>query len=86
MLTIEDCIAFCGMEADEVEAMAAFERLPTVVAAEWVAREVDSTTGRVRVVAILEERAGEARLRGDFEAADDLDRILARERARLGSE
>lgn len=83
MLTIQDCIAFCGMDADEVEAMAAFERLPTVVAAEWTARELGSRRGRAHVIAILEERAGEARLRGDFEAADDLDRILARERRHL---
>lgn len=83
MLTMQDCIAFCGMDADEVEALAAFERLPTIVAAEWTARELGSTHGRAHVIAILEERAGEARLRGDYEAADELDRILTRERKRL---
>lgn len=84
MLTIEDCVAFCGMEVDEVEAFAAFEHLPTIVAAEWVARELGTTEGRAHVIEILSERAGEARLRGDFETADELERILDRERAQLG--
>ncbi|MQX38057.1 hypothetical protein [Roseospira navarrensis] len=83
MLTMQDCIAFCGMDADEVEALAASEHLPTVVAAEWAARELGASGGRAHVIEILSERAGEARLRGDFETADDLDRIIARERAAL---
>jgi len=83
MLTFEDCIAFCGMDADEVEAMAVSEHLPTVIAAEWTARELGTTGGRAHVIEILTERAGEARLRGDFETADELERILERERARL---
>lgn len=83
MLTIEDCIAFCGMDADEVEALATFEHLPTVIAAEWVARELDTDVGRAHVVQVLSERAGEARLRGDEATADHLEGILARERARL---
>lgn len=82
MLTFEDCIAFCGMDADEVEALAAFEHLPTVVAAEWVAREVSTPTGWRHVVEILSEHAGEARLRGDHETADRLERILEREQSR----
>ncbi len=83
MLTIEDCIAFCGMDADEVEALAAFEHLPTVVAAEWVAREVSTPTGWRHVVEVLSEHAGEARLRGDHETADRLERILVREQSRV---
>lgn len=82
MLTFEDCIAFCGMDADEVEALAAFEHLPTVVAAEWVSRAVSTATGWRHVVDLLSEHAGEARLRGDHETADRLERILARERER----
>lgn len=85
MLTLEDCVAFCGMDAEEVEVMAAFEHLPTIVAAEWVARELGTDLGRAHVIEILSERAGEARLRGDFETADELDRILQREKARLDS-
>jgi len=83
MLTFEDCIAFCGMDADEVEALAVSEHLPTVIAAEWTARELGTAEGRTHVIEILSERAGEARLRGDFAAADELERILERERARL---
>ncbi|MBB4286570.1 hypothetical protein [Roseospira goensis] len=83
MLTIQDCIAFCGMDEDEVEALAGCEQLPTIVAAEWVAREVATVSGRAHVVELLSERAGEARLRGDYETAEHLERILDRERSRL---
>jgi hypothetical protein len=83
MLTMEDCIAFCGMDADEVEALAASEHLPTIIAAEWTARELARQGGRDHVVAVLGERAGEARLRGDNATADALETIMARERARL---
>jgi len=80
MLTIQDCIAFCGMDAGEVEALAVYEGVPAVIAAEWAARDMGSSEGRAHMIAVLVDRAGEARLRGDVAEADELDRILARER------
>jgi len=83
MLTMEDCIAFCGMDADEVEALAVTEHVPTIIAAEWAARELGQQGGRAHVVAVLSERAGEARLRGDDATADALETIVTRESGRM---
>ncbi len=33
MISIEDCIAFCGLEADEVAAIAEHEHIPDIAAA-----------------------------------------------------
>ncbi|MBB4265221.1 hypothetical protein [Roseospira visakhapatnamensis] len=84
MLSIGDCIAFCGLEDDdELDVLACHEHLPPVIAAAWAAGEMRTVGGRRHVVEILAGRAAEARLRGDFAAADRLDRLVEKERAAL---
>jgi len=84
MLSIGDCIAFCGLEDDEeLDEVACHEHLPPVIAAAWAAGEMGTAGGHQHVIEILAERAAEARLRGDFETADRLDRLVEKKRAAL---
>lgn len=35
MLSLVDCIAFSGLTPDQLDAVACFKHVPTIVAAEW---------------------------------------------------
>jgi len=55
MLTLEDCIALCGLTEDEVHAIAAHERIPEVAAAELADYLVRTPGGELFIKAIIKD-------------------------------
>lgn len=65
MLTLEDCIALCGLTAEEVDAIAEHEHLPEIVAAELGNYLLQGPDGVPRVKRIILDDIAAARARGD---------------------
>ena len=65
MLTLEDCIALCGLGADEVRAIAEHENLPEVAAAELGNYLVHCTDGELRIKAMIRDDIAHAIAIGD---------------------
>jgi hypothetical protein len=65
VLSLEDCIALCGLSEDEVLAIAEHEHVPEVVAAELGNYLVQTPQGEMRIKSIIRDDIREARLRGD---------------------
>lgn len=49
MLCLEDCLDFCDLSADEVEAIAEHEHIPTIVAAEMGCELLKTDDGLARL-------------------------------------
>lgn len=49
MLCLEDCLDFCDLSADEVEAIAEHEHIPTIVAAEMGCELLKTDDGVARL-------------------------------------
>jgi hypothetical protein len=64
VLSLEDCIALCGLSEDEVLAIAEHEHVPEVVAAELGNCLVQTPQGEMRIKSIIRDDIREARLRG----------------------
>lgn len=67
MITLEDCVAFCGLTEEEVLAIAEHERLPEIAAAAVASYLVHQEHGleKVRDMIVEDIRAGQER--GDRE-------------------
>lgn len=65
MLSLEDCIALCGLSEDEVLAIAEHEHVPEVVAAELGNYLVQTPEGEMRIKSIIRDDIVRARLRGE---------------------
>jgi hypothetical protein len=63
MITLEDCIAFCGLTESEVLAIAEHEHLPEIAAAALASYLVNQEQGieKVRDMIVDDVRAGQAR-------------------------
>lgn len=77
MLSLTDCVAFSGLTADQLDAIADHQHLPAVLAAEWAETILDRMEGWRLVEAMLTEEAAIAGCRGNRDCA---------ERYRLGLE
>lgn len=55
MLSLEDCIAFSGLTAEQLDAVACHEHLPLIVVAEWAETVLAAEDGCAKVAAILAE-------------------------------
>ena len=75
-LTIEDCIALCGLTAEEVEAIAEHEHVPQIVAAEMAAYLTESPSGERRIRKMIREDIESAQGRGDHAHAAKLKLVL----------
>ncbi len=53
MLSLVDCIAFSGLTPDQLDAVACYKHVPTIVAAEWAEAALDSPKGCAEVEAML---------------------------------
>jgi len=95
VLSLEDCIALCGLSEDEVLAIAEHEHVPEVVAAELGNYLVQAPEGEMRIKSIIRDEMVRARLRGHRKHELALMRLLRefvlqhprceeRHRARLG--
>jgi hypothetical protein len=60
MLSLEDCIAFSGLTAEQLEAVACHEHLPLIIVAEWAETVLEAEDGCTRVAAILAEEVAAA--------------------------
>ena len=69
MITMEDCIGMCGLTEDEVDAIAAHEHLPEIVAAELGSYLVATEVGQVEIGRMIEDDIAEARAHGRHERA-----------------
>lgn len=67
MLTLEDCIALCGLTADEVDAIAEHEHVPEIVAAELANYLVHSKDGMPMLKRMIIDDIEAAQRRGDLE-------------------
>ena len=76
MLTIEDCVALCGLTEEEVEAIAEHEHLPRMLATEMAAYLVETPTGERRIRRMIREDIEIASTRGDHVHAAKLKLVL----------
>lgn len=67
MLTLQDCIGICGLNPDQVEAIADHEHLNMILAAEWAECMLDKPGGRDIVSHVLEDEAAHCRAAGDYQ-------------------
>ena len=65
MLSLEDCIALCGLNEEEVLAIAHHERIPEIAAAELGNYLVRTPQGEMRIKTIIRDDIAEARANGD---------------------
>jgi hypothetical protein len=72
MVSLGDCIAFSGMESDEIRAIARYERVSEVVAAGLCSSLIYSRGGIQRLRRIVQRDAEQAAERGDQAMANDL--------------
>lgn len=54
MLSLTDCVAFSGLTPDQLDAVACFKHVPTVVAAEWAETVLEQPDGCEQVEAVLD--------------------------------
>jgi len=76
MLTIEDCIALCGLTKEEVDAIAEHEHLPEMLATEMAAYLVETPTGERRIRRMIREDIETAQSRGNHAHAAKLKLVL----------
>ncbi len=70
MLSYEDCLALVDLTEDEIEAIAAHEHIPQIVAVELASYLLHEPDGTVRIRKIILDDIAEA------EAANDAERVL----------
>lgn len=76
MLTIEDCIALCGLTEEEVAAIAEHEHMPHMLATEMAAYLVETPSGERRIRRMIREDIEIAQSRGDHSHAAKLKLVL----------
>ena len=76
MLSREDCLALCELDADVVDAIAEHEHLPEIVAAELGCYLVHSPGGELRIRRIILDDIDRARAAGDMAKARRLELSL----------
>jgi hypothetical protein len=65
VLSLEDCIALCGLSEDEVLAIAEHEHIPEIAAAELGNYLVQTPDGELRIKSIIRDDIAQAQQRGD---------------------
>lgn len=69
MLSVDQCVDFCGLTEEEVELLARDQRLPTMIAAQLGCELLKTPAGRARLGYILRHCADCAVACGDLEDA-----------------
>jgi hypothetical protein len=72
MISLEDCIALCGLTKDEVRALAEHEHIPDMAAAALGQHLLNQPTGLTAIHAMIAEDIRWARERGDLRHAEEL--------------
>ena len=76
MLSLEDCIALCGLTEDEVLAIAEHEHIPEIAAAEVANYLVRTPDGELCVKAMIKDDIAAATARGNRDHALALKLVL----------
>jgi hypothetical protein len=76
MLTLEDCIALCGLSEDEVLAIAEHEHIPEIAAAEVGNYLVRTPEGELCIKAMIKDDIAVAAARADRDRALALKLVL----------
>ena len=76
MLSLEDCIAMCGLTEAEVRALAQHEHIPEIAAAEMGNYLVSSQTGKRYIKSAIRDDVAHALACGDHERALVLKLVL----------
>ncbi len=76
MLTIEDCIALCGLTEEEVLAIGQHENLPEITAAELGNYLVRTPEGKVYIKVMIKDDIAAARASGNARRALALKLVL----------
>jgi hypothetical protein len=76
MLSYEDCLGFCELTEEEIEAIAEHEHLPAIVAAEYANYLCHAPDGEARIWRIIVDDIAAARARGDARHALALKLVL----------
>ena len=78
MIGLDDCIAMCGLEAEEVAAICEHEQICEVQAASLASYLLHQPQGAERIGTMIIEDIDEARNRGEMRRADELVAVLDR--------
>ena len=76
MITLEDCVAFCGLTEQEVLAIAEHEHLPEIAAAAYAQYLLCRPNGAEAIRDIIIDDVREAQRRGDREHVRTLLHVL----------
>ncbi len=76
MITLEDCVAFCGLTEEEVLAVAEHEHLPEIAAAAYAQYLLCRPHGAEAIRDIIEDDVREAQRRGNREHVRTLLHVL----------
>ena len=77
MLTFEDCLALANLSGEEVDAVAAHEHVPEMIALEMGCYLCESEAGERRLSRMILDDIEAARARGDLVAAARLRLVMA---------
>jgi hypothetical protein len=78
MITFEDCLAFCELSEDEIDAIAEHEHLTETVALEMGSYIIQAPDGELRIRRIIVDDISAAQERGDMVRAARLKQTLRR--------
>ena len=78
MITFEDCLAFCDLSEDEIDAIAEHEHLTETVALEMGSLVIRAPGGELRIRRIIIDDIAAAQVRGDMVRAAHLKQTLRR--------
>lgn len=85
MVSLEDCYSFSGLSPEEIQAIAEFEAVPDVVAAQIGAALVKTPQGTLTLQLMLLRSAERARHAGHRDKAARMSTAYSRSRAKSGT-
>ena len=54
MITLQDCIAFSGLDTDAIEVLAAHHRFPDIIATQYAAAQMQTPAGAAAIAQIIQ--------------------------------
>ena len=76
MVSLEDCIAMCGLDAQEIEAIAEHERIPSILAATFADHLLHQVDGAERIRQMIVKDIGMAAQSGHPDRVAELSEAL----------
>ncbi|WP_142847404.1 hypothetical protein [Telmatospirillum sp. J64-1] len=70
MLTLQDCIGYCGLTPEQLHAIADHEHIPDMVAVEWAETMLAKPNGEVIVESIIADEIAILCAHGDIVCAE----------------